>query len=109
MKILFYEVQLFSPNFHEFTGLKQYLPKKKFLAQKLVKKKLSESVSGYYKTRKKEKKKWHGPLSHWCRGVKTLVVRPLKKTLFLCVSSLTSNTSIYIDNKVSFNESIDKN
>ena len=25
------------------------------------------------------KKKWHGPLSHWCREGKTLVVRPLKK------------------------------
>ena len=39
MKILFYEVQHFSPNFHEFTGSKQYLPKKTFLAQKREKKK----------------------------------------------------------------------
>ena len=31
---------------------------------------------------------WHGPLSHWCREGKTLVVRPLKKHYFLCVSSL---------------------
>ena len=31
--------------------------------------------------------KWHGPLSHWCREGKTLVVRPLKKNTFLCVSS----------------------
>ena len=51
------------------------------------KKKLSKSVSGYYKTKKKEEK--NGPLSHWCREGKTLVVRPLKKPLFLCVSSLT--------------------
>ena len=49
------------------------------------KKKLSKSVSGYYKN----KKKWHGPLSHQCRGGKTLVVRSLNKILFLCVSSLT--------------------
>ena len=27
---------------------------------------------------------WHGPLSHWCREGKTLVVRPLKKNTFLC-------------------------
>ena len=33
---------------------------------------------------KRKKKKWHGPISHWCREGKTLVVRPLKKT-FLCV------------------------
>ena len=57
--------------------------KKKILAQNWRNKNLSESVSGYYKTKKeKEKKKWHGPLSHWCRGVKTLVVRPLKKHFF---------------------------
>ena len=37
---------------------------------------------------------WHGPLSHWCREGKTLVVRPLKNCLplfilvCLCVSSL---------------------
>ena len=30
-------------------------------------------------------KKWHGPLSHWCRECKTLVVRPLKKILFFYV------------------------
>ena len=84
MKILFYEVRYFSPNFHEFTGSKTIFAKKKILAQKLEKKKLSKSVSGYYK----KKKKWHGPLSHWCREGKTLVSRPLKKKLFLCVSSL---------------------
>ena len=38
--------------------------------------------------KQKNKKKWHGPLSHWCREGKTLVVRPLKKTL-LCVSYLS--------------------
>jgi len=27
----------------------------------------------------------HGPLSHWSREGKTLVVRPLKKTFFMCV------------------------
>ena len=36
--------------------------------------------------KKKRKKKWHRPLSHWCRKGKTLVFRPLKKTLFfVCV------------------------
>ena len=35
-----------------------------FLAQKIEKKKLSNSVSGYYKTKKKRKKKWNGPQSH---------------------------------------------
>ena len=52
-----------------------------FLAQKLEKK-MSKSVSGYYKTKKKKNKKWHGTLSHQCRDGKTLVVRPLIKTLF---------------------------
>ena len=34
--------------------------------------------------------KCHGPLRHWRREGKTLVVRPLKqKTFFLCVSSLS--------------------
>ena len=41
---------------------KQYLPKtkkKRFLAQKLEKKKnLSKSVSGYYKTKKEKKMAW---------------------------------------------------
>ena len=41
-------------NFHEFTGSKQYLPKKKNFSPKIENKKyLSESVSGYYKTKKK--------------------------------------------------------
>ena len=56
MKILFYEVRHFSPNFHEFTGSKLLPKKSPFLAQKFDKKKLSKSVSGYYKTKKKEKK-----------------------------------------------------
>ena len=79
----------FSPHFHKFTGSKTIFAKNKiaFLAQKLENKIfLSKSVSSYYKTKKK---KWHGPLSHWCRDGKTLVVRPLKKPLFLCVSSLS--------------------
>ena len=43
MKILFYEVRHFSPNFHEFTGSKTIFAKKKkspFLAQKLERKKV---------------------------------------------------------------------
>ena len=65
--------------------LKQYLPKKiAFFSPKIgeEKNKLSKSVSGYYKTKTKEEKKWHGPLSHWCREGKTIVVRPLKKHFF---------------------------
>ena len=76
MKILFYEVRHFRPNFHEFIG-------SPFLSPKVGrKKKMSKSVSGYYKTKKKKKKKWHGPLSHWRREGKILVVLPLKKTFF---------------------------
>ena len=61
------------------------------LAQKLENIFLSKSVSGYYKTKTKKKKKknlkkkWHGPLRHWCREGKTLVVRPLKEPLFFYV------------------------
>ena len=74
MKILFYEVRNLVQTFTSSLVRKQYLPKKN-LAQKLEnKKKLSKSVSGYYK--------WHGPLSHRCREGKTLVVRPLKNTFF---------------------------
>ena len=68
MKILFYEERHFSPNFHEFTGLKKKFAQKKhflaffsqfvsFFSPKLEKKKMSKSVSGYYKTKKKKKKK----------------------------------------------------
>ena len=59
MKILFYEARHFSTNFHEFAGLKTIFPKNKspFLAQKLEKKKIAKSVSGYYKTKKEKKKK----------------------------------------------------
>ena len=61
MKILFYEVRHFSPNFHCSMVLsslvrKQYLPKKKiaYFSPKIgEEKKLSKSVSGYYKTKKK--------------------------------------------------------
>ena len=59
MKILFYEVRHFSPSFHEFTGSKTIFAKKKspFLAQELERKKnLSKSISGYYKTKKNNKK-----------------------------------------------------
>ena len=32
------------------------------------------------------KKKWHGPLSHWCRKGKTALSGPTsKKTFFVCV------------------------
>ena len=45
------------PTFTSSLVRKQYLQKKiAFLAQKLEKKKLAKSVSGYYKTKKKEKK-----------------------------------------------------
>ena len=42
MKILFYEVY-FSPNFHEFTGSITTFARKKFLAQKLEKKKICQN------------------------------------------------------------------
>ena len=42
-----------------------------------------------------KKKKWHGPLSHLCREGKTLVGRPLKEKLLLCVSSLIELRNIY--------------
>ena len=45
------------------------------------------SFQAIIKTKKEKKTKWHGPLSHKCREGKTLVVPPLKKTLFSCVSS----------------------
>ena len=56
MKILFYEVQHFSPNFHEFTGSKTIFAQKKspFLAQKLEKKKCQNPFQD--KTKKKQKK-----------------------------------------------------
>ena len=54
MKILFYEVRHFSPNFHEFIGSKT---KFAFFSPKLEKKKkLSKSVWGYYEAKKKEEK-----------------------------------------------------
>ena len=52
MKILFYEVRNFSPNFHWFEN---NIAKK--LAQQLENFFLSKSISGYYKTKKKKKKK----------------------------------------------------
>ena len=60
---------------------KQYLP---FLAQKLeIKKNCQNPFLAIIRHKtKKKKKKWHGPLSHWCREGKPLVVRPLKNTLF---------------------------
>ena len=80
MKILFYEVRHFSPNFHEFTGSKT------IFAKKNREKKNCQNPFQAIVRLKKEKEKWHGPLSHWCREVKTLVVRPLKKnTFFMCV------------------------
>ena len=65
MKILFYEVQNLVETFTSSLVRKQYLPKKI------------------------REQKWHGPLSHWCREGKTLVVRPLKKnTFFMCLPLL---------------------
>ena len=49
-------------------------------------KKLSKSVSGYSK-KKKEKKVYLSDLKFINGGVKTLVVRPIKKNCFMCVSS----------------------
>ena len=64
--------------------VKKIFAKKNFLAQKLEKKKICQNPFHAIVRLKKKKKKWHGPLSHWCREGKTLVAR----TLFLCVSSL---------------------
>ena len=78
-----------------FTGSKTIFAKKSqtFLAKKFQNLFLSKSVFGYYK--KENKKKWHGPLNHQGGvGVKSLVVRPLKKTLFLCVSSLKNTLQL---------------
>ena len=55
---------------------KQYLP---FLAQKLEKKNQNPFQATI------RLKKTHGPLSHWYRKGKTLVVRPLKKKTFFYV------------------------
>ena len=58
---------------------------------------MSKSVSGYNKTKKKKrKKKWHGPLSHWCREGKTLVVQPLKKPLLYVCLPLFRPVHIYV-------------
>ena len=77
MKYYFMKYDILVPNFHWFEN---NIAKK--LAQKLENfffVKIHFRL--YYK-----KKKWHGPLSHWCREGKTLVVRPLKKnTFFMCV------------------------
>ena len=88
MKILFYEVQHFSPNYQEFTGSKAIFSKKKspFLAQKLEKKCFVKIHFRLYKTKKK-----NGPLSHWCREGKTLVVRPQKNVFFYVCLPLVSN------------------
>ena len=53
MKILFYEVRHFSLNFPEFTGSKIIFA---FFNPKIGEKKICQSVSGYFKTKKKEKK-----------------------------------------------------
>ena len=60
-------------------------------AQKLGKRnKLSKSVSGYSKTKKEKKTKWHGTLSHKGGG-QTLVVRPLKKHFFYVCPPLSGH------------------
>ena len=49
MKILFYGVRHFSPNFHEFTGSKTILPKKiTFFSPKLEKKKNGQLLKTTY-------------------------------------------------------------
>ena len=55
MKILFYEVRHFSPNFHE-TGSKTIFVKKKFLAQKLGGKNCQNPFQAIIRLKKKEKK-----------------------------------------------------
>ena len=67
MKILFFEVRHFSPNFHEFS---EFFCQNPFQAIAII------------RLKKKRKKKWHGPLSHLHREGKPLVVRPLKKNTF---------------------------
>ena len=62
MKILFYEEQHFSPNFHEFTGSKEYLPFSPFLAQKLERKKIAKIRFRLFQTKKNKKKKNTKPL-----------------------------------------------
>ena len=65
-----------------FTGPKTIFAKKKsdFFSPKILDFFLSKSVLGYHKTKKKKKVAWTPkPLGGW---VKSLVVRPLKKTLF---------------------------
>ena len=54
MKILFCEVRHFSPNFHEVTGSKTIFA---FFSQKIGEKKIVKTVSGFYKNKKKTKKK----------------------------------------------------
>ena len=49
MKILFYEVRHFNPNFHEFTGSKTIFA---FFSPKIGEKKNCQSFLGYYKTKK---------------------------------------------------------
>ena len=61
------------------------LVRKPYLAQKLERKKNCQNPFQAILRLKKKKKKWYGPLSHWCREGKTLVVRPLKKHFFMCV------------------------
>ena len=78
MKTLFCEVWHFSPNFHKCTpnfvcvyfywfenNIIFAKKKSNFFSPKILDFfLLSKSVLGYYKTKKKEKKKWHGPLNH---------------------------------------------
>ena len=66
-----------------FTWLLQYLPKNRaILVQKLWgEKKLSESVFGYFKTKKKIQQKTV-PMATKLEGGKALVARPLVEELF---------------------------
>ena len=95
MKILFYKVRHFQSKLSQvYTQFclcifllvrKQYLQKKKsdFFIPKISKNFFCQNP---FQAILRLKKKWHGPLSHQGGGVKSLVVRPLKKPLFfICV------------------------
>ena len=69
------------------------------LVQKLWgEKKLSKSVFGYFKTKKKFKKKVPMALSSRGGGCKALVVRPLKKNLFYVCLTLPDHINLVYTN-----------
>ena len=64
MKIFFYEVR-------------------HFFSQKIGEKKICQNPFQAIIRLKKKEKKWHGPLSHWCREGKTYVCLPLVHVIVL--------------------------